>query len=101
YLAHCADVSDADRHWAQAAIAGQFALHELVKTELGTGPVYALIVQNIADGQGDEIIRVVPLLEALLSFNPQLEVVLITKQTYLYTHSRVTLVPIDDRDSVT
>jgi peptide chain release factor subunit 1 len=56
-----------------------------------------LIVQNIADRQGDEIIRLVPLLESMLQFNPRLEVVLVTNREYLYGHSRVRLVPIDDR----
>ena len=100
YLAERADVPATVRSTTKASLTGRFPLHELVHHRLGSGTPWVLIVQNIADAQGDEIIRVMPLLESLLRFNPLLEVALITKREYLYAHSRMTLVPIDDRVSV-
>jgi hypothetical protein len=100
YVIGRADVSAAVRSTASAFITGQFPLHEVIRRELRGDAKRVLIVQNIADGQGDEIIRVVPLLESLLRFNPRLEVVLITKREYLYAHSRITPVSIDDRTMV-
>jgi hypothetical protein len=100
YLAGRADVRATVRSTARLSSSGRFPLHELVHQRLGSGKPWVLIVQNIADAQGDEIIRVVPLLESLLCFNPLLELMLITNREYLYAHSRLTLVPIDDRASV-
>jgi hypothetical protein len=97
YLAGRPDVPDGVRSMAAAATTGQFSLHAPVARQLGQGTARILVVQNIADKQGDEIIRVVPLLDALLCFNPLLEVVLITGRAYLYTHSRVTPVPIEEQ----
>ncbi len=63
---------------------------------LGYGVRRVLVVQNIRDGQGDEIIRCVPLIQAFLDFNPELAIVLLTKRGYLYAHPRVKVVPLDD-----
>ena len=90
YLAERADVPATVRSTTKASLTGRFPLHELVHHRLGSGTPWVLIVQNIADAQGDEIIRVMPLLESLLRFNPLLEVALITKREYLYAHSRMT-----------
>lgn len=58
------------------------------------------MVHNIADGQGDEIVRTVPLLQAFLDFNPRLEAVVITQRPYLRSHPRLTAVPIGDRAAI-
>jgi hypothetical protein len=100
YVIEQDDVPETVRNSARAFIAGQFPLHEVVRREVGEGSRRVLIVQNIADKQGDEIIRVVPLLESLLRFNPLLEVVLLTKREYLYAHPRIVPVSIDDRAQV-
>jgi peptide chain release factor subunit 1 len=100
YLAGRANASSEVRALASSAIEGQFPLHGLIAEKLGRDRVAVLVVQNIADRQGDEIIRLVPLLESLLSYNPLLEIVLITHRQYLYGHSRLTVVPIDDATSV-
>jgi hypothetical protein len=60
---------------------------------LGEGRRRVLIVQNIRDAQGDEIIRVVALMQALLASNPRMDIVLITGRQYLYANSRVLTVP--------
>ena len=72
----------------------EFPLHADVARGLGDGPRRVLAVHNISDGQGDEILRCVPLLQALLDFNPQLEITLLAKRTYLYSHPRLTVVDI-------
>lgn len=86
----------ATRQAARAAARGRFPLHAEVARQLGTGPRRVLIVHNVADQQGDEIIRVVPLAQALLDYNPQLDVTLVTSRAYLYAHPRLWLAPIDD-----
>src|SRR5947209_4021222 len=85
------------RDAAAAASAGRFPLHEPVRKHLGSGRKRVLMIQSIADAQGDEIIRTVPLLQALLDFNRDLEVVLLTNRAYLYAHPRITLVPVAGR----
>jgi len=97
YLSGRPSVKAEVRNAAAAAAAPQFPLRRLVAPRLRRGKARVLVVQNISDGQGDEIVRVVPLLESLLGGNPLLEVVLITKREYLYGHSRLRVVPIEDR----
>jgi len=96
-LAARRDFPPAVRERASAHLAGRFGLHDKMQAALGGGPRLVLMLQNIRDGQGDEIVRCVPLLQALLDSNPQLEITLITGRGYLYSHSRVAVVPIRDR----
>lgn len=97
YLTCQPSIASTVRNTAESALTGRFLLHDLVASQLGTGAKRILVVQNIADKQGDEIIRLVPLLDGFLRFNPLLEVVLVTAREYLYGHSRIKLVPINDR----
>lgn len=78
----------------------QSPLHAQVAARLGEGRQRVLIVHNIDDGQGDEIVRVVPFAQALLDFNAELEIVLVTRRVYLYAHPRITAVPIGRKDRV-
>lgn len=55
-----------------------------------------LIVHNIVYGQGDEIVRVFPLLQGLLDGFPELRVSLLTDRSYLYDHPRVQTLSIHD-----
>lgn len=73
-----------------------FPLRAVWERVVGNRALRVLCVQNIADGQGDEIIRTVPLLQALLDANPQTVVTLITDRSYLYGHSRLTTLSFDD-----
>src|SRR5262249_15753286 len=52
--------------------------------------------QNIGMGQGDEIVRLVPLLQALLDANSELSITLATWRPYLFDHPRVTVVRITE-----
>jgi hypothetical protein len=58
-----------------------------------------LAVHNIADGQGDEMIRMYALLQALLDGFPTLEITLFTDRLYLYDHPRLHPRSISDADS--
>jgi ADP-heptose:LPS heptosyltransferase len=69
-------------------------LHAAVRDILSREKPRALVVQNIADNQGDEIIRCVPLLQALADSDPRLEIVLHTRRAYLYAHPRITAKPL-------
>jgi hypothetical protein len=75
-------------------------LAERVRAHLSTGRRRGLIVQNIMDRQGDELVRVVPLVQALLDVNSELEITLVTARAYLYAHPRITLISIEDRAAV-
>src|SRR5215813_2206261 len=88
------------RESARKLLQGRFSLHEVIAKRLGSGRQRILIVQNINDGQGDEIVHTVPVIQALLDFNPVLEIVLLTRRVYLYAHPRLTLIPFKDRDRI-
>lgn len=89
------------RDLAGRLLQGRFSLHEEIARRLGSGSRRILVVQNVNDGQGDEIIRTVPLIQALLDFNPELEVILLTRRVYLYATPRVTVIPFKERDRIT
>jgi len=69
--------------------------HANAQQRLGENP-RVLVIHNIADGQGDEIIRVVPLLQSLLDARPTLTATVLTRRAYLYDHPRVTPSLIED-----
>ncbi len=48
-----------------------------------------LILHNIADGMGDELIRNGTVMPALLDLNPALEIFIYTQRPFLYSHPRV------------
>src|SRR6185295_10997461 len=86
---------------ASRLLQGRFSLHEEIARRLGSGSQRILVVQNVNDGQGDEIVRTVPLIQALLDFNPALEIILLTRRVYLYATPRITVIPFKDRDRIT
>jgi hypothetical protein len=88
------------RELASRLLQGRFSLHEKIAGRLGSGSQRILVVQNVNDGQGDEIVRAVPLLQALLDFNPALEIILLTRRVYLYAAPRITVIPFKDRDRI-
>ena len=59
-----------------------------------------LAVHNVTGGQGDEIVRVIPLIQAFLDGNPSLTVTVLSKRPYLYDHPRVSSVSILDARAV-
>jgi len=89
------------RELASRLLQGRLSLHEEIARRLGSGSQRILVVQNVKDGQGDEIVRTVPLMQALLDFNPALEIILLTRRVYLYATPRITVIPFKDRDRIT
>ena len=81
-------------------LAGCLPLRETAAAILMDRPVKLLVMMNMALGQGDEIVRLAPLLQALLDANPALVITLIAKRTYLYDCPRVTTVAINDDPKV-
>ncbi len=92
----------------QAASGGVIARHALgdvqpLLRDAGSGRSKApriLVVQNLKIGQGDEILRVGPLLSLLLAWNPTLRIEMVSRRQYLYDHPRVRTTSIEDTDSV-
>src|SRR6059036_15303 len=92
------DFQEDVRALAGASLPGRFSLHRVVATRLGAANARVLVLQNIKDGQGDEIVRCVPLLQSLLDYNRELEIVLVTQRAYMYAHPRVTIIPPGEHD---
>jgi hypothetical protein len=90
----------ATRDWAVAALRDHFPWHKEMAQGLGGEGRRVLVIHNINDGQGDEIVRWVPLLQAFLDFNLKLEAVVISRRVYLGAHPRLTKVSITDRRTV-
>ena len=63
----------------------QAAFHQL----MAEGKKKVLVMNNIKDGLGDELVRTGTLVQALLDFNPGLKIVLYTNRSFLYNHPRV------------
>jgi hypothetical protein len=59
-----------------------------------------IVVHNVQDGQGDEILRMSNLLHAFLHRFPQLDIHLFGKRRYLYDHSRVIFHELAARDDL-
>ena len=59
-----------------------------------SGRARILVVHNIRDGQGDEIVRCMPLLQSLVDANPALTVTMLTQRAYLYSHPRIACAPV-------
>ncbi len=85
---------------AAGRIATAFEHRAAARALLAAGPFRVLAVMNVKIGQGDEVIRFAPLLQALLDANAELTAAVVTKRTYLYDHPRVRTVPIGDDTAV-
>ncbi|HXJ77995.1 MAG TPA: HEAT repeat domain-containing protein [Candidatus Methylomirabilis sp.] len=80
-------------------LVGRFPLHDTAAAILTGRPVRLVVVQNMRLGQGDEVVRLAPLLQPLLDANPALTITLISKRVYLYDCPRVTVVSIEDTEA--
>ncbi len=99
-LASHPDASPPVREAASTLVARCFPLHAARHRVLGDRGLRVLCVQNIADGQGDEIVRTVPLLQALLDGHPDTRVALLTDRAYLYGHPRIDTISFDERERI-
>ena len=79
---------------------GRFPFQTAALKLLKNDPFTLLVVLNVGMGQGDDMVRLAPLLQALLDANPALTITLITWRPYLYDNPRVTTVPINDAEGV-
>jgi hypothetical protein len=70
-------------------LANAFPLRKVVAPLLCERPFKFLVVVNARLGQGDEITRLVPLLQTLLDANTSLSIALVTRRPYLYDNPRV------------
>jgi hypothetical protein len=86
--------------WLASRLAAEFPFRARAASVLTARPFRMLVVSNVRFGQGDETVRLAPLLQACLDANPELTVALITRRGYLYDHPRVTTISIDDRTDV-
>ena len=86
----------ASRSTLESQLAGRFAFHQEAAALLTQRPVQLLVAHNMAMGQGDDVVRLVPLLQALLDANQHLTITLVTRRTYLYDNPRVSPVAIGD-----
>ncbi len=66
--------------------------------ELSSSIRRLLVVHNIVDGLGDELIRTNALMQAFLDGCPQLKITLFTDRQFLYDHERVRTLPIKDTE---
>ena len=81
-------------------LAGRFPLRALAQPILRRPGFELLVVHNVKFGQGDDTVRLAPLLQALLDANPTLRVTLVAKRLYLFDHPRVATVPVLEEEAV-
>ncbi len=99
-LAEPPSASPTVRARVEGLVAGAFPVRAAAHAVLARNPFELLAVLNVRIGQGDEIVRLVTLLQALLDAHSALRVTLVTKRTYLYDHPRVCTVAITDEGAV-
>src|SRR5262249_10292541 len=81
-------------------LSGCFPFHRTAADILRGRKMSIVVAHNIGMGQGDDIVRLVPLLQGLLDANPELSITLATWRPYLYDHPRVTTVPITEDETL-
>gem|GEM_PF-2396042 len=92
------EIPDAIRRRARTACADRFLLRDRARRLLERPGFHVLFVQPLRIGQGDEILRLGPLLNGLLSSHPALRATVVTPRAYLYDHPRVTPVSLIDEE---
>jgi len=76
---------------------GKQKLSTRIEDILKKGPKKVLVVHNIKDGLGDELIRIATLTQAILDYNPEIEVTIYTGRDYLYDNERVKVKSIEGK----
>jgi hypothetical protein len=95
-LAGLPRASAATRRWAAAEIAGAFPWAATSRAALPPSP-RLLLLQNLVSGQGDECIRIGPLLQGLLAALPDLRGTVLTPRPHLWEHPRLHVLDLADR----
>lgn len=88
--------SPAVRRWAGERLAGQLPWRAELRSALSDRPLRLLVLENLIQGQGDEAVRIGPLLQGFLAAFPELEVTLITPRPHLWESPRLRVLPIAD-----
>jgi hypothetical protein len=86
----------ASRDVVARELAGRFPFHAAAAAILRGRPLRVVVVLNVGQGQGDDVVRLVPLLQGLLDANPQLSITLVTWRPYLYDCPRIATIRIRD-----
>jgi ADP-heptose:LPS heptosyltransferase len=84
------------RRRAAAMLRGKLPYRRAATRLRRGGPFRLAVVQNLVFGQGDELIRLAPLLGPMLDSLPKLAITLLTPRPYLYDHPRVRALPIGE-----
>ncbi len=90
-----ADLPAGVRAFADARCRAGFPHRAAARPLLRPGFQLTILV-NVRFGLGDEVIRVVPLLQSLLDANPSARATILTPRPFLYDHPRVNAVAITD-----
>ena len=99
-LAAQQSIAPEPRAWVERELEGRFPYHQRAAAILREHPMTIFVALNVGMGQGDDVVRVVPLLQALLDANPALSIMLATWRPYLYDNPRITTVKITDDAAV-
>ncbi len=79
---------------------GQFPLRASAARILRNPSFKLLVVVNSLFGQGDEMVRTVPLLQAIVDANPTASITVLGRRGYLFDHPQIKLTSIMDDDEV-
>lgn len=85
---------------ALLAATDRFVLRAKAQSLFAENSCRILMVHTIEDAMGDEIIRMVPLLQSLLQVNPQNQITLLTERPHLYDHPRLRVVDLRARSAI-
>lgn len=99
-LAGCPDAGGELRAVSSKRSADLLPLKPLWKRLAGGRPLNVLCIHNIADGLGDEIVRINPLLQALLDGQQETTITLVSDRPALWSHPRLKVISFDDSDAI-
>ena len=86
------------KDWARGYLQenNSFALHQTIADHLKNGGKKILVINNIKDGLGDELIRMGLMIQNFLDYNPEIRITLVTNRPNMYDNPRVQVVPISN-----
>jgi ADP-heptose:LPS heptosyltransferase len=99
-IASHSQTRDDVRRAAMTGIDDLFPLRTNWRRLTADRPLTILCIQNIADAQGDEIVRLNALLQAFLDERDDTQITLVTDRSYLWQHDRIRTLSFDDRKAI-
>lgn len=88
------------RELASVRCEGLLPLQQAWRDLTGNRGLSVVCIHNIADGLGDEIVRINPLLQALIDDHPETTITLVTDRPALWNHPRLTTVSFDQPETI-